>query len=153
MLTELCAEIRNYFVRDVESDIIRGQFTISGNVITPLSSALDGQYIRIVGSAFNDGVWQYSSEGIEGLVDEEFDGAVWLMAVPPAVVALSEEIDGWIANYGTVMNSPYQSESFGGYTYSKASGSSANANGAAGGTWQAVFADRLKPYRRLVTII
>jgi hypothetical protein len=152
MLTELCAEIRNYFVRDVDSDIIRGQFTISGNVITPLSSALDGQYIRIVGSVFNDGVWKYSPDGIEGLVDEEFDGAVWLMSVPPAVIDLSNEIDVWIAANKDVTNSPYQSESFGGYTYSLKSGGGSSSGGSNGATWQNIFSDRLKPYRRLVIL-
>lgn len=149
MLTELCAEIRNYFVRD-DDDILRGQFTISGGIISPLSLK-EGQYFRIVGSVFNDGVWKYYSAGVEGLVDEEFDGAVWAMSVPRAVVELSGEIDGWIAANKDIMNSPYQSESFGGYTYSlKSGGSSGGANGA---TWQNVFADRLNPYRKLVALI
>lgn len=151
MLTELCAEIRNYFVFS-EDDIIRGQFAISGNIISPLSLK-DGQYFRIVGSAFNDGVWKYHDYGVEGLADEEFDGAVWAMYVPKTVIELSEEIDSWVAENASIINSPYQSESFGGYTYSLKSGGGTAAGGTNGASWQAVFADRLKPYRRQVTLI
>ena len=152
MLTELCAELRNYFVRDEKNDIIRGQFIISGNTIGSISTIQKGQYFRIVGSVFNDGVWQWDADGIEGLVDETFDGAVWLMSVPPAVIDLSNEIDGWVAANKDVTNSPYQSESFGGYTYSLKSGGGSSSGGSNGATWQNIFSDRLKPYRRLVIL-
>ena len=87
MLTELCAELKNYFLRDREADIHYGEYEISGGSID-LPFLLDGQYFRIVGSVLNDGVYQYP---VGGLADEEFTGAVWAMAVPPAVVALAVE--------------------------------------------------------------
>ena len=148
MLTELCAEIRNYFLRDYRKDIHAGTFTISGGNIEALSFLQEGQYFRIVGSVFNDGVWQCGSGG---LVDETFSGSVWAMAVPPAVIALSEEIDAWVADNKDVIDSPYQSESFGGYSYSKGygSGSSGAVNKNASYGWQTHFASKLSPYRRI----
>ena len=63
MLTEVCAEIRNYFVKN----IYEGTFEIVGGKITPLDFLQEGQYFRIVGSVFNDGVHQSSTSS---LVDE-----------------------------------------------------------------------------------
>lgn len=33
MLTELCAELKNYFLRDIDADIHYGEYTISGGSI------------------------------------------------------------------------------------------------------------------------
>lgn len=147
MLTEICAEIRNYFLRDYRKDIHVGKFTISGGSIEPLSFLQEGQYFRIVGSIFNDGVHQYGDG--EPLVDEVFSGAVWAMAVPPAVIALDAEIDEWIANNKDILNSPYQSESFGGYSYSKASGGATSSGDVIVYGWESQFASKLDPYRRI----
>lgn len=112
---------------------------------------LDGQYFRIVGSVFNDGVHQKGDE--DALHDETFSGSVWAMAVPPAVIALAEDIQAWQDKYGGVDGiamSPYSSESFGGYSYSKASGGSWNSDSDSGAvTWQSVFADRLNRWRKI----
>ena len=148
MLTELCAEIRNYFLRDYRRDIHVGTFTISGGSIEPLSFLQNGQYFRIVGSVFNDGVHKYG-ENDSSLVDETFSGAVWAMAVPPAVIALSQEIDDWVAANGAALASPYQSESFGGYSYSKASGGTKSDGSGVAYSWQSQFASKLSPYRRI----
>ena len=143
MLTELCAELKNYFLRDRDADIHYGEYTISGGGVD-LPFLLDGQYFRIVGSVLNDGVYQYP---VSNLSDETFDGAIWAMAVPPAVVELSEEIDAWIENNAATLSSPYTSESFGGYSYTKASGGSSSGGGAYG--WTDQFATRLAKWRRL----
>ena len=144
MLTELCHELKNYFLRNREADVHSGTFTISEGVIEPLSFLAKGQYYRIVGSVFNDGVHKYGDEE-DSLVDETFEGAVWAMAVPPAVVALASEIETWVTDNAEAMNSPYQSESFGGYSYSKGSTES----GAGGYTWVDQFAGKLKNWRRI----
>lgn len=145
MLTELCAEIRNYFLRDYRKDIHAGKFTISdGCIELPFLSV--GQYFRIVGSVFNDGVWKY---GEDFLRDEVFTGAVWAMAVPPAVIALSEEIDDWKRANADALASPYQSESFGGYSYTKGSGRIDSAGRVSTYTWQDHFASKLALYRRV----
>lgn len=142
MLTELCAELKNYFLRNREADIHYGEYTISGGSID-LPFLLNGQYFRIVGSLLNDGVYQYPADG---LADEVFTGAVWAMAVPPYVVDLAAEIDAWNAANATALASPYTSESFGGYSYTKASG-----NSESGGaySWKDQFASRLSKWRRL----
>ena len=142
MLTEFFAYLKNYFLRDREQDIHVGTFTISDGSIEPLDFLLEGQYFRIVGSLLNDGVYQYPATG---LADETFSGAVWAMAVPPAVIALAGEIEVWKAENAETLDSPFASESFGGYSYSK--GTSASGTGAY--TWQDQFASRLNPWRRL----
>lgn len=150
MLTEICQELKNYFDRDQPK--YYGDFEIEdgGLVLRSDMSLKDGQYFRIVGSALNDGVYQYPSED---LADETFTGAVWAMAIPPSVVAISNEIDAWIAKYGDINHpamSPYTSESFGGYSYSKSSGSNSSGSGSTGVNWQSVFGKRLNMWRKIL---
>lgn len=145
MLTEICAEIKNYFAQNEDKHI--GDFEIIDGQITPSIDIMDGQYYRIIGSVFNDGVHKYGDES-DTLKDEpEFHGGVWLMRVPDAVTQIAEEIMQWEAKNGDVINSPYASESFAGYSYSKGT----NADGTTGSTWknQAEFMAKLKPYRKL----
>ncbi len=143
MLTELCAELKNYFLRDRDADIHYGEYTISGGSID-LPFLLDGQYFRIVGSVLNDGVYQYPAVG---LTDEVFSGAVWAMAVPPAVIALAADIEAWNEKNSETLSSPYVSESFGGYSYTKATTGGVGTSGAF--TWRDQFASRLAKWRRL----
>ena len=138
MLTELCAELRNYF--EVLNGRHFGTFTISGGSIAPLDFLQEGQYFRIVGSVFNDGVHQYP---VPDLKDEVFNGAVWAMAVPPGLISLAEEIEEY-NNSDAGKPSPFTAESFGGYSYTKAT----DANGAPIG-WQKAFASRLNKWRKL----
>jgi hypothetical protein len=137
MLTELCAELRNYFVVEIHE----GRFTIDGGKIAPLDFIQENQYFRIVGSVFNDGVYKNTAD-LE-LTNENFSGSVWSMAVPPSVIDLAEEIKKYNES-DEAKPSAYTSESFGGYSYSKAT----DENGAPMG-WKKVFASRLKPYRRI----
>ena len=136
MLTELCKELRNYFVKEV----YRGVFTIKNGSIVPLDFLQDGQYFTIVGSVFNDGVHKYPTDV---LIDETFDGTIRTMAVPPAFIALSEEIKVYKESE-PAKPSAYTSESFGGYTYTKAT----DKNGVPA-SWEKVFADRLNEYRKI----
>ena len=135
-LAELCAEVRNYF----ETDKRFGDFTISGGTFAPSDFIQDGQYFRIVGSTFNDGVYRYPATR---LTDETFTGAVWAMSLPPDFIALSAEIEEY-NNSDAGKASPYTSESFGGYSYTKATDS----NGAPIG-WQKAFASRLNLWRKI----
>lgn len=149
MLTELCKELKNWF--DYNQPHHYGTFTIAGGALQELDVP-DGQYFRVVGSVFNDGVHQAPKTFGK---DEVFEGAVWLMAVPAEVVALDAEIDAWRAKFEALDSqamSPYQSESFGGYTYSKAGGGSDAVtadSGIAPGTWQSVFAGKLRHWRKI----
>ena len=143
MLTELCQELKNWF----EYKKYFGTFTIEdGQILIADGSLQDGQYFRIVGSVFNDGVHQYRGEQ-EELKDEVFQGAIWAMAVPPAVVDLSERIHEWSEKYGESVSSPYSSESFGGYSYTKASAGQGSANSTP--TWQSTFANELNKWRKI----
>ena len=73
MLTELCGVLRNWF----ETDRISGTYTVENGSIT-LPFLQNGQFFRVVGSVFNDGVHQYPASD---LTDELFHGAAWAMAI------------------------------------------------------------------------
>lgn len=144
MLSELCKELKNWF--NYNQPKVIGTFEIRENEIINdefTSLIQDNQYFRIVGSVFNDGV--YKNDNKLMLIDETFTGAVWLMAIPKSVIDLATEISDWQTKYADSVNSPFQSESFGGYSYSKASGSSGSSNP----TWQSVFAARLNEWRKI----
>jgi len=139
VLEQVLCHLHNWF----QVGIYPGEYAIvDDRLAAPFLQ--EGQYFRIVGSLFNDGLHQYGPE--MGLKDEAFAGAVWALAVPPAVVELAEDIAAWEEKYGAVIDSPYTSESFGGYSYSKASGAG---DSAGSGGWQGAFRARLSPYRKL----
>lgn len=139
MLTELCGVLRNWF----ETDRISGTYTVENGSIT-LPFLQNGQFFRVVGSVFNDGVHQYPDYA---MADETFDGSIWPMSVPPALLCLGEEIKAWQEKNGDIAVSPYTSESFGGYSYSKTT--SGSATGAGTVTWQSVFKSRLNQWRKI----
>lgn len=138
-LADFCAEIKNWF--DVERSF--GIFEIkNGNLV--VDDMREGQYFRIIGSVFNDGVYQYPATN---LTDEVFNGAVWYMAVPPDVQSLVQEMTVWETQYSAALNTPFSSESVDGYSYTKASsGSSAGSDGTPNAF--AHFADKLKRWRK-----
>lgn len=150
MLQQVLENIHNMFV-SMQND---GTFTIEGGSL-PLSFLKEGQRFWLVGSDLNDGVYTYHSAGIKddddaeavGLQDETFAGTICALAVPPAVIALSEEIKAWVDANGEALNSPYQSESvIGVYSYTKASGGS----GAGGSvSWQDVYRNQLNRWRKV----
>lgn len=143
MLTELCQELHNWFEREKRS----GSFRIVDGMLEA-DFLLPGQYFRVMGSLFNDGVHQY---GNDFLNDEDFTGSVWSLAIPEAVIKLSEDIDVWRAKYeapDSSAMSPYMSESFGGYSYSK--GSAISGTGTGGATsWRTSFASRMNAWRKI----
>lgn len=140
MLEQVLTHIHNWF----QVGVYPGTYTIEDGGVT-LPFLQDGQYFRIVGSLFNDGLHQYGP-AMELLQDETFDGAVWALAVPKSVVELAGEIAAWQEKYGAIIESPYTSESFGGYSYSKASGAG---DSTGSGGWQSAFRARLNPHRKL----
>lgn len=153
-ITEICADIRNYFPpvkkkRD-KSYIHSGTFKISSNSIAPLDFIKQGQFFRIYGSSLNEGVYQNTPESLELLKDEEFEGEIWEMAVPDAFLSLCKDIDQWRSeneSADSVNMSPFTSESFGGYSYSK--GSSGNSENGNSISWQSQFAKRLNIWRKI----
>ena len=174
MISEVCHEVKNWF----DYDRIFGRFKIEEGKLRFLDYSdripsdlglQDGQYYRIAGSVFNDGVWQYHKPIIEPVTEEptdeeptdenpkeelrneEFKGVVWLMAVPRDFLNLVDRIAAWDEKFGGVdsaAQSPFSSESFGGYSYSKASGGSGS-GGSTAITWKNNFASELNKWRKI----
>ena len=138
MLEQVLRHLNNWFLVEIHE----GTFTVENGSIT-LPFLLTNQYFRIVGSVFNDGLYQYPAAD---LTDETFTGMVWALAVPKAVVSLAEDIAAWEEKNGEAVASPYQSESFGGYSYTKRS---AGSDGGALNGWQDTFRGRLNDWRKL----
>lgn len=136
MLDEILAEIRNYFVVKVHS----GDFEVIGGKLSPLDFLQNGQYFKIHGSIFNDGVYRYPESG---LIDETFSGEIWALAVPPTLIALVADIEDYEKKAKENV-SPYASESFGGYSYTKATDSNGSPL-----TWKTAFAKRLNRWRKI----
>ena len=140
MLEQVLRVIKNYFIVEVYT----GTFNISDGSLS-VDFLQNGQYFKIQGSIFNDGVHQYPTTD---LTDENFNGEIWAMAVPPAVIALSEEIEAWCEKNKDVLDSPFTSESFGGYSYSKGTGGGSSGISAPI-TWKEAFASRLNTWRKI----
>ena len=140
MIGEICAEIKNYFTYEGDKHI--GDWVISGGQISPIID-FPTEYIRIIGSRLNDGVHKVSEMQLQ---DESFHGGIWIMSLPTDFLALADEISAWKDKYLTLDSeamSPFSSESFGGYSYSKSDvGSSSSA-------WQSVFGARLNRWRKI----
>lgn len=154
MLSEICGYLRNYFDRGQPK--FHGEFRVQNGVIYSYNDGdmglQNGQYYRIIGSVFNDGVWQYGANNTDQMKDETFNGAVWLMAIPCDMINLSNEIGEWVTKYGGIDSpsmSPFNSESFGGYSYSKSGGYANNSSDDGEGTWQNAFKNRLKRWKKL----
>ena len=135
MLFEIMRHIRNFFATDKS---VEGALAIEDGTMS-LPFALDGQYVLIEGSALNDGVYKAP---LENLTDEKFNGRIVALAVPGEFLELVEEIKAY--NEKSKESGIYQSESFGGYSYSKATGR----NGGVA-TWQDAYRSRLNVWRKL----
>lgn len=144
-ITDFCEELHNFF--EIEKYI--ETVTIENGALLGFSDRLqENQYFRIVGSVFNDGVYQYPTTD---LTDETFDGAIWAMAVPPAALALLEKIQEWDDKYSKneAVNSPFQSESFGGYTYTKSYSTRIGGGSDDLYYWQGHFRAQLNKWRKI----
>lgn len=167
-IESLCAEVHNYFETSKEIN----DYTIENGIIS-LPFLVPGQFFRIVGSKFNDGVyiygdgflireatwedirednpnWNALTENTWGnlkhyeLIDEEFHGAVWPMAVPRAFIALGKEVSEYLAS-DAAKESPYISESLGGnYSYTKGK--------VTDNAWNNVFSSKLRRWRKAVNV-
>lgn len=139
MLTQVCQYLRNWFVKELH----RGTYTINGGSLT-VDFLQNGQYYRVVGSVFNDGVHMYPTYD---MINETFTGEIWAMAVPKAVIELSEDIQSWCNTNHDALNTPYASESFGGYSYTFSGYGSGGSSAKPG--WQSQFAERLAVWRKI----
>lgn len=111
-ITDLCTHLNNWFDIGKHHDT----FSVKDGSVS-LDFLDEGQYFRIVGSKFNDGVHQYPTYELK---DEQFDGEIWAMAVPPAVLELFSRMNDYEEQYYKEINSPFQSEQISGfYGYTK----------------------------------
>lgn len=144
MIEEVLGYIHNFFVKEV----YKGKFNIVGGNLD-VDFLQTNQYFKVNGSVFNDGVFKYPSTK---LTDETFDGEVWALAIPPALLKVVEEIQAWQAKYGSLDSnalSPFNSESFGGYAYSKGNNYGGINGSSSSNGWQGVFGNKLNQWRKL----
>jgi len=130
MLNEVMRICRNFF----DAEHLEGSFSIKGGTI---SLPFVSRYVLIEGSKFNNGIQEYP---LTDLKDEDFNGAITAVNPPDDFIDLVNDIKKYVNENKPT---PYVSESFGGYSYTKAT-----VNGKIPG-WQEVFADRLKIWRKL----
>lgn len=137
MLEAMLTHLHNWF--PAKDGKHAGAFVIASGVLSPDVGLIPGQYYRIKGSVLNDGLHQAGNPD-DILMDEGFTGEVWALAIPRAVQDMAEEIATWRESNPETDKT---SESFAGYSYSRAQ----SASGGVGG-WQAAFASRLNAWRR-----
>ena len=149
MLQQICEYLHNYFIKDSHT----ATYEIASGMVS-LSFMKEGQRFMICGSDLNDGIYTYHANGIKndddteaaGLHDETFAGTICALSVPPALFTLSAEIKTWVETNSGVLNSPLQSESFNGYSYSLKSGSGSNGSVY---SWQDQFGTYLNRWRKI----
>lgn len=137
MLERILRHINNWF----QTAVYAGTYeVINGGIELP--DLKEGQYFRVTGSVLNDGVYRYPTFD---MLPEVFTGTVWALAVPKDVITLAAEIDAWEKKHGTTTTSPYKSESFAGYSYTK------DTDSVSGGavTWETAFRKQLNRWRKI----
>lgn len=138
-LYELLMYLRNFFPG------MKWQFF--GEEITEKRLSLpgleNGDYYLIEGSRRNSGIHRY---GDVDLRNETFTGIVTEICVPKEVLSLLDEINTWQGKNGETVASPYQSESFGGYSYTKANTNNGNEESM---SWKTAFGPRLRAWRKM----
>ena len=152
-ISEICAYLKNWFDKDADDQSLpswRGSFVITGGELVGFADKLlNGQYFRIQNSLLNDGVYKYPATGLN---NETFEGKIQAMAIPPELVAIFGEISAWMEKYGSADSmamSPFNAESFAGYSYSKASGGISDNSSGDSPIWAAAFAGRISRWRKL----
>ena len=138
-------EINNYFYKTVE----KNEFSINEGKVKVKGNYFPDQFIKIEGSIMNDGIYKILSFEnqeikIENTIDEEFEGAIYGLAIPKDFIELIKEIEEY-QKMNPISKSNVISESYlNGYSYTMAT----NSNGQISG-WQDVFKSKLDTYRRV----
>jgi len=127
------------------------QYFLEGNIEIENGALIDVDvhccaYVYITGSAQHNGLYRVEQRDDNAVLidddapDETFSGCVYLLAPPRGFINLCADVAAWVEKNPV---GGLQSESFGAYSYSRASG----AHGAV--TWQEQHAERLRVYRRM----
>lgn len=140
-IKEICDYLRNYFL----DDIYEQTFEVVNNTINlDKISIQEGQFFLIEGSVFNDGIYQYPCATLQDEVIKY--GAIATLRIPSDIIQIARDSIKWEEENAKTLNSPLQSESFGGYSYTKAS-SQISSTGQF--TWKDAFIDKLRSYKKL----
>lgn len=152
MLQEVLEHIHNRFIRQPHV----GEYTVTGSMLSPSAFLREGQRFWLFGSIQNDGLYTYHATGCTNdddneeaqFVTETFGGTICDLEVPKRLISLSREIEEWVEKYGEILNNPYSSESFGGYSYQKSQMSKSYGQNPFIG-WQDVFGRKLERWRKI----
>lgn len=153
MLTEVCDYVHNYFESGVAYN---DTYEIADGSINLDSILKDGQRFKLCGSAMNDGIYTYFHGGevydddgtkLVAMASETFTGSIVPMNVPVLFTNMVKDIKEWQERNQAIIESPYQSESFGGYSYTKANASGSGGSGLL--SWKSVFGSKLNAYRKI----
>lgn len=140
MIYEVMRYCRNFFPCGKS---VSGTWAISGGR-ADLPFMREGQYFFIECSSFlNDGVYMYPTDDLSGDV---LDGCITPLSPPKEFLELVDEIEAWQSKYGSADSnamSPFNSESFGGYSYNKGAGEKGLTS------WKDAFKGRLRVWRKL----
>lgn len=138
-LYELLVYLRNFFPGE--------KWQFFGEDITEkrlfLPGLENGDYYLIEGSRRNNGIHVY---GNSDLRNETYSGIVTELCIPTELLILLDEINVWQEKHAEALQSPYQSESFGGYSYTKSSESGGTGESM---SWKTAFAPRLRMWRKI----
>ena len=139
-ITEVMTAVRNFFPKQELS----GAWRVEDEALTPADDLLEGDWIAIGGSQKNDGVWRLDTGlTLKGAEDERFTGRVWLLAPPPAFLALCDQIAAWRETHE---RGALRRVTLGAYTEEATTDAFGTPMG-----WQQVFAADLTPWRRMYT--
>lgn len=139
MIYEVMKHLRNFF--PVKGGSRGGDWVISDGVIS-LPFLKDGQFFLIEGSIFNNGVYCYNEDILQ---DEEFYGYITPLAPPSEFLKLVSDIEKYQKQEEERGYSPFVSESFGGYSYTRGISS----QNFAYVSWKEVFKGRLDTWRKM----
>lgn len=138
MLETVLKTLHNWF--EIRGAARAGTFSIVSGALE-LDFMQGGQYYRIEGSVFNDGLHRYGDEE-DNLTDETFVGLITPLAIPKAVKDLAQEIEEYCTKNP---ETDKVSESFGGYSYTRGT----DGKGSVNSGWKVAFRDRLNLWKKV----
>ena len=146
-LEDILCHIHNWFERESVTATVE---VTDGELPASMSAhLLEGQWYRIDGSVLNDGLHQHPDTGLS---DETFEGTITTLAIPKPLLRLAQRIQDYVDQTAdataAARRSPYQSESFDGYSYSLKSGIGSNSGSGGLTGWQSEFAGELNAWRK-----
>jgi len=143
-ITKLMRECNNYFASWGEY----GNYKVENNVLEVRGTYFKGQYVRVMGSIMNDGVYKVESYvdskiTLQNLTDEEFCGYIYSLSVPKDFIFLSEQIEEYTSSID-IKKINITSESFNNYSKSIATGQNGSVL-----KWQDIFNGDIQVYKKI----